>query len=50
MYMNIYIFLNIYIYRFLLNSELMSCVKVEVAVFGSLFLIVRAVCVNVKQH
>ena len=31
-------------------SELMSCVKVEVAVLGSLSLIVLMVSVDVKQH
>ena len=35
---------------FLLNSELRSCVKVQVAVLGSLSLIVRTVSVNIKQH
>ena len=30
--------------------ELRSCVKVEVAVLGSPSLVVRTVCVDVKQH
>ena len=34
---------------FLLNSELRSCVKVQVAVLGSLSLIVRTVSVKIKQ-
>ena len=33
-----------------LNSELRSCVKVEVAVLGSPSLIIRTVSVDVKQH
>ena len=32
------------------TSELVSCVKVQVAVLGSLSLIVRTVSVDVKQH
>ena len=32
------------------HSELRSCVKVEVAVLGSHFLIVRTVSVDVNQH
>ena len=33
-----------------LRSELKGCVKVEVAVLGSLSLIVRTVSVDLKQH
>ena len=36
--------------RKLTRSELWSCVKVEVAVLGSLSLIVPVVSVDVKQH
>ena len=32
------------------SSELMSCVKVEVDVLGSVSLTARTVSVNVKQH
>ena len=34
----------------ILNSELRNCAKVEVAVLGSLSLIVLMVSVDVKQH
>ena len=33
-----------------MSSELRSCVKVEVAVLGSLSLMVHVVCVDVKQR
>ena len=34
----------------MLDSELRSCVKAEVAVLGSLSLISLVVCVDIKQH